>query len=300
VATALRARFLSHPLLRLLLVPAFLALLASVVWGVADFLGGSYSRRLPTPLVMLWSQLAGLAAVSVVLALGGWRTPGAYLWWGAGGAVFGTLAGACFYRALALGTMSVVAPIAGTGLVVPVIVGLVRGERPSAVQVFGIACATAGVVLASGPELRSIGAQRRSVLLAIAAACGFGGALALIPRAGPTRWAMTTAMVTLVGLTGTAVYVAVRRPRAGTPRGGAPPWRDLSGIGAIGALNITALSLYAYAATRGLVAVVAVLASLYSVVTVLLAQGFLGERLRGVQLAGVVAAFGGVVCLAAG
>jgi drug/metabolite transporter (DMT)-like permease len=276
-------------------VPAFLALVASLVWGVADFLGGAYSRRLPTALVMLWSQLAGLCAVGVVLLGGGWRAPGPYLWWGVGASAFGTLAGAFFYRALALGTMSVVAPIAGTGLVVPVVVGLVRGERPSALAVVGILLAAAGVVLASGPELRGVGVQRTSVGYAVLAACGFGGALSLIPRAGPDRWAMTTAVLTAFSFVGTFLYVVVTRPRP-------PPrtTRDLTGVLAIGALNVTALGLYAYASTRGLVAVVGVLASLYPVVTVVLAQVVYAERLRGIQLAGVLAAFGGVICLAAG
>jgi drug/metabolite transporter (DMT)-like permease len=276
-------------------VTALLAVLASLVWGVADFLGGAYSRRLATPFVMLWSQVAGLTAIGAILALGGWRHPGAYLWWGVGGSLFGTAAGAFFYRALALGSMSIVAPIAGTGLVVPVVVSVLRGERPGGVQVFGIALATAGVVLASGPELRGIGVQRRSVVYAVLAACGFGGALALIPRAGPGRWAMTTGAVTLTGLAMTLAYVLARPPPSGRP-----VRRDLGGLAAIGGLNIAALGLYSYASTRGLVAIVAVLASLYSVVTVLLAYALLGERLRGIQLAGVLAAFGGVVCLAAG
>jgi drug/metabolite transporter (DMT)-like permease len=275
-------------------VAALLALLASVAWGFADFLGGTLSRRVPTPVVMLWSQSAGLACCAVLLALGGWRTPGAYLWWGVGGSLFGTLAGACFYRGLALGTMSIVAPIAGTSLVVPVVAGLLEGERPGAVALAGIVLATVGVVLASGPELRAIGAQRRAVLLACLAAVGFGGALALMPRAGEGRWAMTSAVVTGVGLLMTALFVLVRRP-ARVPRTG----RENGGILAVGALNVAALSLYSYASTLGLVAIVAVLASLYSVVTVLLAQVFHGERLRGVQLVGVVAAFAGVACLGA-
>jgi drug/metabolite transporter (DMT)-like permease len=187
----------------------------------------------------------------------------------------------------------------------------------------GILLATAGVVLASGPELRGVAGQRRSVLLAVAAACGFGGALALIPRAGPDRWAMTTTAITLTAVAMTAAYVLVARARAApvagavrvppvapsftgvrlpVPEGPArqPAGGDLGGLGAIGALNVAALALYAYASGRGLVAVVSVLASLYSVVTVLLAYALLGERLRGVQLAGVAAAFAGVVCLAAG
>jgi drug/metabolite transporter (DMT)-like permease len=274
---------------------AALALLASLIWGLADFLGGAYSRRLHTAYVMLWSSAAGVLGIAAVLALGGWRPPGAYLWWGVGASLFGTLGGALFYRALAVGTMSVVAPIAGTGLVFPVVGGLLRGERPSALQLAGIVLAAVGVVLASGPELRGAGDQRRAVLYAVLAAGGFGGALTLIPHGGEGRWAMTTAALMATSLLGTVAYVLARSPP--TPR---LPRTDAAGVVGIGLLNVAALGLYAYASTRGLVAVVAVLASLYSVVTVVLAQIVYGERLRGVQLGGVVVAFGGVVCLAAG
>ena len=276
-------------------MPALLALLASLAWGFADFLGGSSSRRMPTSLVMLWSLLAGLVTIALILPLGGWRSPGAYLWWGVAAGVFGIMGTSFFYRALALGTMSIVAPIAGTGLVVPVAVGLLSGERPSALALAGIALAALGVVLASGPELRGEGVQRRSVLYAVGAAVGFGGALSLLPRAGEGRWAMSTAAMTVVSLVGVVAYVLAVPPDA--PTFGAT---DPSPIVAIGVLNIAAVSLYSIAATSGLVAVVSVLASLYPVVTVILAQVVFGERLRGIQLAGVAAAFAGVVCLAAG
>lgn len=276
-------------------MPALLALLAGVSWGVADFLGGATSRRLPTSLVMLWSQLAGLACLGLVLAVGGWRTPGAYLWWGAGAGLFSIAGTAFFYRALALGTMSIAAPIAGTGLVVPVVAGLLSGERPSARALSGIALAGLGVVLASGPELRGEGVQRRSVVYAACAAVGFGGALALIPQARDDQWAMTTAVLGVVSVACTLSYVLVVRPSAPGFAGSDP-----APVVAIGALNALALSLYAVSSGRGLVAVVSVLASLYPVVTVILAQVVYGERLRGIQLGGVAAAFAGVVCLAAG
>ncbi|HWL38481.1 MAG TPA: DMT family transporter [Frankiaceae bacterium] len=274
---------------------ALLALIAAVSWGLADFLGGAASRRLPTSLVMLWSQLAGLVCIGLVLLAGGWRTPGPYLWWGAAAGAFSILGTGFFYRALALGTMSIAAPIAGTGLVVPVVVGLASGERPSVVAVLGILLAAFGVVLASGPELRGEGGQRRSVAYAACAAVGFGGALALIPRGGEDRWAMTTAVLGVVSVSLTLAYVLAVRPSAPGFAGSDP-----APVVAIGILNVVALSLYAISAGRGLVAVVSVLASLYPVVTVILAQLVYGERLRGVQLGGVAAAFAGVVCLALG
>lgn len=274
---------------------ALLALVAALSWGVADFLGGATSRRLPTSLVLLWSQFAGLLCIGLLLALGGWRAPGPYLWWGAGAGAFSILGTAFFYRALALGTMSVVAPIAGTGLVVPVVTGLASGERPSAVALVGIGLAALGVVLASGPELRGEGVQRRSVAYAACAAAGFGGALTLIPRAGEGRWAMTTAALGVVSVALTLTYVLAVRPSAPGFAGSDP-----APVVAIGLLNVAALGLYAVSSSRGLVAVVSVLASLYPVVTVILAQAVYGERLRGIQLGGVAAAFAGVVCLAAG
>lgn len=276
-------------------MPAFLALLASVVWGLADFLGGHTSRRMPTALVMLWSQAVGLLCILLVLAAGGWRTPGSYLWWGVAAGLFGILGTGFFYRALALGTMSIVAPIAGTGLVVPVVAGLGAGERPSVLALAGIVLAALGVVLASGPELRGEGVRRTSVIYACCAAVGFGGALALIPRAGDGRWAMTTATMTVVSLALVLAYVLARPPAAPGFAG-----TDPAPVVAIGVLNVAAVSLYAVSSSLGLVAVVSVLASLYPVVTVILAQLVYRERLRGIQLAGVGAALVGVVCLAGG
>lgn len=276
-------------------MPAFLALVAALSWGLADFLGGHTSRRLPTALVMVWSQAVGLLCILAVLGLGGWRAPGPYLWWGVAAGFFGIFGTAFFYRALALGTMSIVAPIAGTGLVVPVVAGLGAGERPSVLALAGIVLAALGVVLASGPELRGEGVRRTSVIYACCAAVGFGGALAVIPRAGEGRWAMTTFAMTVVSLSLVLAYVLVRRPAApGFARSDPVP------VAAIGVLNVTAASLYAVSSGLGLVAVVSVLASLYPVVTVVLAQVVHDERLRGIQLTGVAAALAGVVCLAAG
>ena len=276
-------------------MPAFLALLAALSWGLADFLGGHTSRRMPTALVMLWSQAVGLVCVGAVLASGGWRAPGSYLWWGVAAGFFGIFGTAFFYRALAMGTMSIVAPIAGTGLIVPVVAGLGAGERPSVLALAGIVLAGVGVILASGPELRGAGVRRTSVVYAGCAALGFGGALSVIPQAGEGRWAMTTAAMTVVSLSLVFAYVLFRRPSApGFAR------MDPGPVAAIGVLTVAAASLYAVSSTMGLVAVVSVPASLYPVVTVILAQVAYGERLTGIQLGGVAAAFAGVVCLAAG
>ena len=151
-----------------------LALASSIVWGVADFAGGSLTRRLPTFAVTVISQGAGFVVLLVALALRGdigGRSFALGLAAGAGGG-----AGlAAFYRALSLGTMSVVSPIAACGAVVPFAVSLATGERPAALAVAGAALALGGAVLASVEERRASSPERaRAVVLAVVAAGALG------------------------------------------------------------------------------------------------------------------------------
>src|SRR3712207_1509350 len=127
-----------------------LALLASASWGLADFGGGLMSRRLPAVLVLLVQQAVALLLVAVVIVAASEGPPdGRYVW-------ISLLAGACgavglgaLYRALATGTMSIVAPISASGVTVPVIVGIATGDRPSSLQAAGLAVTVVGVLLAS-------------------------------------------------------------------------------------------------------------------------------------------------------
>src|SRR5918998_6331147 len=99
---------------------------------------------------MLLSQSLALA-ILVVAVLAGAPTEhdAAATAWAAGVGALGLIALFAFYRALAIGTMSIVAPISATGVAIPVLVGLASGERPGALQVAGIVLACAGVILAA-------------------------------------------------------------------------------------------------------------------------------------------------------
>jgi drug/metabolite transporter (DMT)-like permease len=131
---------------------AVLALFASLLWGSSDFLGGTASRRTAVLAVVGGSQVLALIGLCLVAtATGSWGDPTGYVPWAIAGGVVGTGALVAFYAALAAGTMGVVAPIAALSAVIPVAVGLARGERPSVLTLTGIAVAVAGVVLASGP-----------------------------------------------------------------------------------------------------------------------------------------------------
>lgn len=274
-----------------------LALVSSVVWGTSDFVGGLLSRRLPTYFVVAASQAAGLTAVTIaVLVTGAFRHEGGWLFPAVIGGATLAVGLVAFYEALSTGTMGIVSPIAALGVLVPVVVGLAQGDAPSAVTSAGVVLALVGAVAASGPEL-SGGAGRRPVALAALAGVSFGTAMVFLARgaqASPlmTLWGMRATSVT--GMVLLAVAFAGLRARATVGR------RDLALVVVAGAGDASANLLFSLASLRGYISVVSVLASLYPVVTVLLARLLLHERMLRVQVAGVVAALGGVVLVSVG
>jgi drug/metabolite transporter (DMT)-like permease len=132
-----------------------LGLSSGLFWGAADFFGGIQSRRLPALTVAFWSQAAGalaLATALVALAVEGERPVAAGVAWGVVAGVGSGLALVLFYRGLAEGTMSVVAPISACGAIVPVAAALLTGDRPGALAGAGVLAAITGVVLVSRPH----------------------------------------------------------------------------------------------------------------------------------------------------
>jgi drug/metabolite transporter (DMT)-like permease len=278
-----------------------LGLGSGLCWGAADFFGGVQARRLPALSVALWSQAAGALALAAALAVQGTApTPAGFAWGLAAGAGSG-LALMLFYRGLAEGAMSVVAPVAACGAVVPVLVAPLRGEAPGALAGLGIVAAVAGVVLVSrspDPRRREGRLAPRVLAMALGAALGFGLFFVFVdagtatPGASPL-WVIAGARTSsLLVLTGVAVVG--RRSQA------AWPGRRIVPVALVGIADTTANLLFALAATGGNLAVVGVLGSLYPVATVVLARWLLRERLSGGQNAGVVLALTGVGLLAAG
>ncbi|WP_033823401.1 EamA family transporter [Kitasatospora sp. MBT63] len=279
---------------------AVFALTASLLWGVADYGGGAITRRLPALTVVVVSQSAAATLLAVaVTATGGWSGGSAVLWFAVAGGVVGPFALLAFYRALALGPMGVVSPLATVGVAVPVGVGLALGERPGLAQSAGIAVAVAGVALAGGPKRGGQAVGRRAVLLALGAALGFGTVLTLSAHAAGGAGLLLTLFV-LRGcnaLVGGCLLLRASRRR---PARLAAAARSLPVLAAVGLADVAANGMYATAANAGSQAVAAVLASLYPVVTALMARGLLKERLLRVQLLGAGLAVLGTLLLAAG
>lgn len=279
------------------MVAVALSLAASWCWGVADFTGGLKTKHLPVPLVLLFVEGIGLVWVLAAIAASGEPLPSgravaASLVAGAAGVIaLGSL-----YRALALGTMSVVAPISATGVVLPVAVGVATGDALSMLVSAGLVITLAGVLLASREQHESADAAaagRLSLVLALLAALGFGSYFVLSDVAADESilWLLALARLVVVPVL-VAVVLAARAPR--------PVAGDAMPLVLAGTLDVAATGLYAVAATKGAISIVSVVGSLYPITTVLLARVVLHERLRPVQAAGVAAAFTGVALIVAG
>lgn len=275
---------------------ALLALSAAVAYGVSDFLGGVAARRVPPTAVVLWSHVVGLGLLVAVAPLGGGQADGRALAVGALAGLLGGAGVALFYRGLAAGAMSVVAPISALlSAAVPVMVGLATGERPSGAALAGIALALGAVVLISreSPAAGRPTLHWQALVLATAAGLAFGFFFVTIDQAGDHAglWplaAARTASVSLFAGLGVARVTAAALPRGASG----------AAVGC-GVLDAAANVFYVLALRHGLLSVVSVLTALYPAGTVLLARYVLGEYLTPLQRAGLGVAGVAAVLIAA-
>jgi drug/metabolite transporter (DMT)-like permease len=244
--------------------------------------------------VTVISQAAGFVALLVALsARGGVDAHSLAL--GVIGGVGGGIGLAAFYKALSLGTMSVVSPIAACSAVVPFVVSLATGERPAAFAVVGAVLALGGAVLASVEERRSPSPERaRAIVLAVVTAGALGLFVYFLGLGSREGDVLSTLVGARIGSLGVLVLLAFSQ-RASLR----VPARAVWAVAAVGLADVSANALFAFASGHGLLALVSVLGSLYPVMTLFLAHVFLHERLTRAQQAGVAIALAGVIAIAA-
>ena len=272
-----------------------LALGCAVVYGASDFLGGLASRKTSVFGVVALSQVAGLVALLALLPWLGGPVGADDLAWGAAAGLAGAAGLVVFFRTLARGVMSVIAPVTSlTAAAVPVLVGLAGGDRIDSWAAAGIVLALAAVVLVSAEgglsALRS--ARLASLAPALLAGSMFGLFFVLLDRTsdGSGLTPLVTARTASVALVVLVALAGRQSLRVGRPT---LPLVLASGVG-----DMTANALFLLATQQpGQLAITGVLASLYPVSTVVLAQVVLRERLAGTQLAGLGTAVAAVVLI---
>ena len=272
-----------------------LALASAVVYGTADFLGGLASRRTSAFGVVALSQIVGLVALLALLPWLGGPVAADDLAWGAAAGLAGAVGLVLFFRTLARGVMSVIAPItAVTAAAVPVLVGLLGGDRIGPWAAVGIVLALAAVVLVSAEgglsALRT--APPASVAPALAAGMAFGLFFVLLDRTS-TDSGLTPLVAARIASVALVVVLALAGRQALRV---ARPALLLVAVSGIGDMSANALFLLATQAD-GQLAITGVLASLYPVSTVVLAQLLLRERLARAQVAGLGTAVAAVVLI---
>ena len=270
-----------------------LALSASLTWGFADFFGPLKGRTLGTLRVLVYVQLGGLVVIALIIAIRGKGPADLGALYAIPAATSGTLGLYAYYRGMAVGAMSIVAPIAGISAGIPVIFGIITGDRPSPWQWLGIAAALGGVFLASMEPGRG-GRVAAGVGLALLAAIGFGGYFPPMHEAGIADFWWASLIFRMTSTSIILAAVAIRRPSLAV----APiqvPVLALIGIG-----DMLGNLLFAAASTSGLVSITSVLASLYPIVTVMLARLVLKERVARSQEAGIALTLAGVALISAG
>lgn len=281
-------------------MPAVLALIASVLWGVSDFLAGLTSRRAHVMQVAaLAIPLGALSLLALAVVLPGDVT-GQALGLGAAAGLAGVGGLVLLYYVLAVGPMGVISPLtAVVSAVVPVVVGLVVGERPGPFAYLGMLLTVVAIVLVSLEPRRQDDAvhQRvvpRIVALAVASGVFIGIYMSIIGLAPSDSGAWPVAIARTVSGLLVLGYALARMGRAALPRG------VLLAALLIGSMDSVANVFFRYAVQSGMLSVVAVLAALYPAATVLLARYYLHERLRPVQQAGMATALAAAVLLALG
>ena len=274
-----------------------LALIACLSWGISAFLAGTKSRIMPVLTLLVFSSMASLGMYIIIMGVRYVSLPrDPNLLYAALGGSFGIGGLYCLYRGLAVGAISIVVPVSALCVLLPVLTGLALGEVVHTLQIFGIVFAIVGGVVVSLEKNPAVNKKRiaAGILPALGAALGFGGFFVVMDLAGAVDplWAAMVSRLSFFLFLLPAVLL--KRPCLKIKP------IHLPALFAIGILDGIAALAYTAATTKGLLSLVSVISALYPAVSVMLAALILKERLRGLQLFGVVLAIAGVVLISAG
>jgi drug/metabolite transporter (DMT)-like permease len=274
-----------------------LAALSGLIWGVGDFSGGKATQRAAVLPVVWISKLVSLPLLAIYLIATYVPVAAVGVAWGGLAGIAGVVGLVLFYRALSAGAMAVVAPVTGvTSAAIPVVVGLLAGERPPASRLLGVGCALLAIALVSlapHPAGQRQVVTRRLVFAALGAGTGFALFFILLAVAGKAAggpvglWPIAGSQ--LSSLVILALLLMMTRPGP-WPRQAALRWTIVSGP-----CDMTANALYLLATRGGDLSIVAPIAALYPVTTVILALIIEHERLRGIQVAGLLLAVAALI-----
>ena len=264
-----------------------LALMAASVYGVADYCGGRATRSVSAMTVTFVGQSAGLVVLLTFVLLSGVPVPpfSDFIWGGIAG-IAGATGLLAFYKAMGSGYMTVVAPVSAvTATAVPVVIGLMTGERPGILALCGIPLALVAIALVSdvlGPNHRK--APRSIVVMAFLAGATFGSLFVILAHTNDDGglWPVVAMRFTSIPYMAAVMFFMKRKPSEAKA--------NLPFVLASGILDSVANALYLLAVREGLMSIVATINSFYPASTLLLATRLDKERIHRSQAVGLVLA----------
>ena len=278
------------------MLTALISTATAVLFGSADFLGGLASRKSPALLVSAMMFATGIVIFPLVLlVVPPVEVSARDLGFGAVSGVMGMIGVLSLYAALAIGRMSVVAPItaalSGSG---PAAYDLLSGAQVGTAGLVGMALAVVSVIVVSTTTgtVEEHGMPPKAVGMSVLAGSCFATSLIALSMTAQSSGFAPLLVARVVGTVGFAVAVLVRRKEMVFEAQG----MRLSVMTGVldAAANVTMLT----AVRIGPLAVAAVVGGLYPVATMLLARVILSERLKRHQIAGVALALVAVVLTA--
>lgn len=265
-------------------------LLSALSWGTGDFCGGLAARRMAATQVVFYADIVGLILFSLLAWLLREPTPQTIdLFWGALAGLVGTVGLVTLYRAMALGQVTVVAPLSAViALMLPIVVGLWLEGMPGLLKLIGFVMALISVMLISGAS-HGGGADRSSLLHAVVAGVGFGGFFIGITQTQESAvfWPLVAAR--LVALP--ALWAVIRWTEGSLAR---PAVSAIGLIILVGIFDGGGNLFFVLAEKAGRLDIASTLSSLYPAMTVLLGLLILQERMTRWQSVGVLLALAAI------
>ena len=302
------------------MVTVVIGLVAALIFGAADFLGGMATKRMSALRVTAITAAAGLVVLLAAMPFigGEWSWNAVLL--GALSGVTGAAAISLLYASLAIGPMSILSPLtAVVSALLPMLVGQVRGERFLFIGYVAIGVALIAVVLVGFvPEKDAVRPSAKALAMAVGSGTMIGAFMIIIDATPDdsglvplilNRAVNAAIMVTVIG--GVALVSWQRRARlessvftAYGPATAAGPgasdrfgrmrmdgWRGAVLLAvAGGVIDAFANALLLLGLRLGELTVMSVLTALYPAGTIILAAIVLRERIARVQIVGLVLA----------
>ena len=273
---------------------------AAITWGCADYVAASAGRRIGPARVVLGFHVVATVILACLVATSGSLadvTTVDLLFFALVGAV-GWGSYVCFYRALAIGPISILSPIvSGYAAVTVVLAVIFLGERLSAAETAAVIVSFTGVVLASSALRRIFSIERldaHGLLFALAAMVLLGAfVLGVSVKTDELGWLVPIFLARL----GSTLLVVVTAVAGGRWRFPDHPPRIIGAIALLAFLDTAGYISFNLGTEHAETAVVAAASAPYAVIPVVAGVVFLHERPTPVQWAGVGLVIVGLILL---